>query len=413
MNVVSNDKLPPSFPLIKIKGSKYHEPIHQLVPILNLRHSVFDKLRALPEIIDAIHAGVRNMFSDEDKEILKEIRHDNRINQASKKFIEDIIHKNLVKYKVKSLILKLTNEITRLADLEVKHPQKTYKTYTKWFGFAGSDDITNRKIETITNDKLYMPFPIDFNDRFDCQLHLTEEDMFILGERNPNNLNAVKHLLLVVKYLLTISSFSLHHANSTFSNHMWGLYGSSGAGIAITYSLDELISMIRMFNTKLDPNDALFFDVVTYEEKYNPVEPFKVCLYDYYRDGKAQGALLKFLQKFALTKSQEWQFEKELRFYRFSFAVLSEWISKNNNYKSDITEQLCIELEQFLSENINKIKHEIDFNKPKQITLGWGCDTNPEHIKKLLEYAKINSIEVVKLDVNVNYSENTFYSNLV
>lgn len=405
MRITVNDNIPNGFPLVQYENRDYYEPMEQLKAIFNLRHSVFDKIKAAPKLTHAMRSDIKDIFSKEDISILECIHNDNRLSTETKSFIKFIIKKNIVRYTDSPL--KKASEILNLTNLKEQYPQEKYSTFTKWFSISS---FGQEKIDTIINDKIYMPFPLEFNDRFDSQLHLNEQEMLLLGNSNKVNVPFVKYLDLLTKYIINVSSFSLNEPLSTNSNHMWGLYGDNGKGFSLTYELDHLIAQVLSNNSPdKSIHEFLFFKPVNYIEKYSPNKDFKVCLDHYY--GKNQkDALINFFEKFAISKTPQWQFEKELRFYRYSFEVYKKFAF---NHNTPVNEELCNNLLEHIELTKNKINHQIAFNRPTVITLGWNCDTNDSKIKQLIQYAIANSIKIIKLDEYINYSKDQFYYNIV
>lgn len=405
MRITVNDNIPNGFPLVQYENRDYYEPMEQLKAIFNLRHSVFDKIKAAPKLTHAMRSDIKDIFSKEDISILECIHNDNRLSTETKNFIKFIIKNNIVRYT--DAPLKKTIEILNLTNLKDQYPQEKYSTFTKWFNISS---FGQEKIDTIINDKIYMPFPREFNDRFDSQLHLNEQEMLLLGNSNKVNVPFVKYLDLLTKYIINVSSFSLNEPLSTNSNHMWGLYGDNGKGFSLTYELDHLIAQVLSNNSPdKSIHEFLFFKPVNYIKKYSPNKDFKVCLDNYYGNNQKE-ALINFFEKFAISKTPQWQFEKELRFYRYSFEVYKEFACKHN---TQISEKLCNNLLEHIELNKNKVDHQIIFNRPTTITLGWNCDISDVKIQKLIQYATANSIKIIKLDEYINYSKDQFYYNIL
>lgn len=399
MQIQINKNIPAGFPLVIIGNNNYYEPMEQLKTVFNLRHSVFDKLKAIPQLTNATHSDIKDIFSAEDILILEEIYEDSRLNKEIKSFLKKIIEENIV-YQNDAPFKKVST-ILQLSDLKNKYTQKTYTTFTKWISLA---NLGTQKVDTIIKDKIYMPFPCEFNDRFDCQLHLHEDEMLTLGDNNKQHVPLVKYLHAMTKYSFNVCSFSLNNPFSTNSNHMWGLYGENGAGIALTYELDHLIAQVfNNFSNKF--NEFLFFKPVNYIENYNPIQSFKFCLDEYYGKNN-QLALLNFFESFVISKTPQWQFEQELRFYKFSLAAYEGFIPQ---FGGTVTDEMCIKLLEYIETSKQKVNHEVIFNRPTSIVLGWNCNIEDENIQKLIQYARTHSIKVIKLDKYVNYSQNQFY----
>lgn len=401
MQIRVNNNIPTGFPLVTIGDNNYYEPMEQLKTVFNLRHSVFDKLEAIPKLTKAMHSDIKDIFSAEDILILEEIYEDSRLSEEIKSFLKKIVEENIVHQN--NAPFKKVSTILQLSDLKNKYTQKTYTTFTKWISLA---NFGTQKIDTIIKDKIYMPFPCEFNDRFDCQLHLHENEILSLGNNLGQNTPLVKYLHAMTKYSFNVSSFSLNNPLSTNSNHMWGLYGDNGAGIALTYDLDHLIAQVFSNNFTTQPDNFLFFKPVNYVENYNPIQSFKFCLDEYYGKNNKQ-ALSDFFENFVISKTPQWQFEQELRFYKLSLAAYEGFIPK---FGGAVTGETCVELLEYIEVSKQKVNHEIIFNRPTSIVLGWNCNIEDENIQKLIQYARTHSIKVIKLDKYVNYSQSKFYS---
>jgi hypothetical protein len=402
MQILVNNNIPTSFPLVAIGDNNYCEPMEQLKTVFNLRHSVFDKLEAIPKLTKAMRSDIKDIFSSEDISILTKFCAESQFSTTTELFLKKIIKDNFVYYK--DAPFEKVNEILQRPDLKNRNTQKTYTTFTKWISLA---NLGTQKVDTIINDKIYMPFPCDFNDRFDCQLHLHDNEMLTLGDNNEQNVPLVRYLHAMTKYSFNVSSFSLNNPLSTNSNHMWGLYGDNGSGFALTFELDHLIAQVFNNLRNNNSNEFLFFKPVNYIENYNPIQKFKFCLDEYrYRGKNNIQALSNFFESFAISKTPQWQFEQELRFYKFSSAAYEGFISQ---YGGAVTDKTCIELLEYIETSKQKVNHEVIFNRPTSIVLGWNCNIEDENIQKLIQYARTHSIKVIKLDKYLNYLKNEFY----
>jgi len=402
MQIKLIDALPDGFPLVTVNGTSY-EPAELLRPIFDIRHSLFDKLEATPQIIYATKKDLRNLFSDQDKKTLKEIKQ-SITDSETINFIDNTIKYNLIRYNAQPG--KKIEQILAIPELKEKYPYQTYKTFTKWF------DLTNngsQKVKTIINNKIYMPFPSMFNDRYDCQLHLHDEEILELADNNPTYVPQVKFLYIMTKYLPLITSFSLNDPLLATSNHMWGLYGGNGKGIAITYPLDALISFVFANNQAVRENELIIFKPVQYKDFYNPINLFYECIDSYYKTNQ-RNALFKFFENFIITKTNEWQYEKELRFFKHDMTAYNGFINK---YGTQISERTCDALIEYTENRSKLVIHEHGFIYPASITLGWDCDEHSQEIIDLITYANIHKIPVVKLERYINYKTNKFYTSWI
>ena len=59
---------------------------------------------------------------------------------------------------------------------------------------------------------------------------------------------------------------------------------------------------------------------------------------------------------------------------------------------------MCIKLLEYIETSKQKVNHEVIFNRPTSIVLGWNCNIEDENIQKLIQYARTHSIKVIKLD---------------
>ena len=274
---------------------------------------------------------------------------------------------------------------------------------TKWVNL--SDDHNKRKkiIDTIINDKIHMSLPKEFNDRFDSQLHLHEDEIKKLGEYDERKIEMVNVLLTIFEYMTLITSFSLLAPDTPESNHMWGLYARNGKDFALVYSRDDLNNEIEKKDKNNIPSDRLFREKMEYLRDYNPYLEFTRCVDGYLRDNDLK-ILLPFMKKFTFTKTKQWRFEEELRICKMRVESLQEIAGKHQNPKSK-------DLKEYFETNSapENSDRKIYFIKPKRIVSGWDCKTEDENIKRLIEYGKKNNIQIDKLGSDIDYSNNKFH----
>jgi|GEM_PF-2722412 len=401
MQIKLINALPNGFPLVTVNDTSY-EPAELLRPIFDIRHSLFDKLEAAPQIIYATKKDLRNLFSDQDKKILKEIKQ-SITDSETINFIDNTIKYNLIRYNDSPR--KKVERILSIPGIKEKYPYQTYKTFTKWFDLANNG---SQKIKTIINDR-YMPFPSMFNDRFDCQLHLHDEEILELADNNLVNVPLVRFIYIMIKHPILVTSFSLNDPLLATSNHMWGLYGGNGKGIAITYALDTLIAFVLTNYQAKQGKEVMIFKPVKYEDSYNPMQAFQECITTYYKK-QQQMALSRFFERFVITKTSEWQYERELRFYKYDLTAYEGF---NNKYGLNVSEATCKGLIEHAENRSILVNHEQLFNRPISITLGWDCDEHSQEIIDLITYANRHKIPVVKLGRYINYKTNKFYTSWI
>ena len=87
--------------------------------------------------------------------------------------------------------------------------------------------------------RLKVTLPADFNDPFDTQLRLSENDTKKLSEKHSISIEKV---LYYAKRLQTVHILSLSkkHALSADSANMWGLYAKSGKGLAFEFDYNDV-----------------------------------------------------------------------------------------------------------------------------------------------------------------------------
>lgn len=410
-----NNNIPDGFPLMSFVGVDYFAPMEQFKTIINLRHSLFDKLIAIPKLTHTLRANIKDLFSGEDISILNNLLLDNRINNESKAFISKIINENLVLHN--DAPKRKIDHILSFADLKNMYPQKTYKTFSKWFSLSNEVNLNGirfntLKVNTILNGEIYLAQPTEFNDIFDCQLHLNDLEILKFADDDVSNIPMARQVEILAKYSANICSFSLNTPTETNSNHMWGYYGSCGSGFVITYDLDHLIKLaVDNFNSATQDKSAkqdkfLFFEPTIYKDIYNPGIIFKKCLDEYFGK-KNKTALPNFFKEFTNTKTKQWEYEKEFRIHNLSLDKFKS-LSDRSNWD---TIEHCKHSEDILKRTTSS--HSIKFITPIQITLGWSCNTSDDDIKRILSYAKNNAIKIYQLEKYINYKTGEFYQHQI
>ena len=71
--ITTNSNIPEGFTLMSFVGVDYFAPMEQFKTIINLRHSLFDKLIAIPKLTHTLRANIKDLFSVEDISILNNL----------------------------------------------------------------------------------------------------------------------------------------------------------------------------------------------------------------------------------------------------------------------------------------------------------------------------------------------------
>jgi hypothetical protein len=226
-----------------------------------------------------------------------------------------------------------------------------------------------------------------------------------VSDNEENNVKMVKDLkLIAIDKNIIVSSFSLNLPDSTTSNHMWGIYGDNGGGIALTYSIDALFKFWSAYFWGELKTWEFFFKKVDYDENYCPLLEFKKCCDGYLKSSKKE-ALTEFLNRFIFTKTKNWENENELRFAGLLIEHKKELKSLNESDYQQTPKEW--------DEVLDSIKDQVqlrDFVKPIKITLGWKCNPMDEKIITIIDFARNNHIQVEWLDITtINYRKKSFY----
>lgn len=367
-----------------------------LYKLMDLRYSFREKLSIANEIIANNKNSVKYLFSPRDLDIVTMLLGHITLSIGNRLFLEKILSKNIICYVDQPN--KNINEIMKIDKLIMLDNDVTYTFFYKWLTF---DKCKEQKIKTLLSRKIYMPSPIEFNDKFDCQLHFHAS--FFL-EKAKGNYKAAKNMEIFKFFaseFINVASFSLNNPLKTESLHMWGLYGQNGNGIVLKYSIDEIILLLvdNLVNQK-KLYKVILFDKVKYVDNYNPGQAFDECL-DQYGMGKKE-AIDKFVYQHTITKSKVWEHEKELRFFRYS-------ISENTNIFENFKGKIYLEdneldhLMQITRDGINK---EIPFIYPREIIFGWNI--NHEDLNEITNFFG-DKISIIRLSSYINYKTNEFY----
>lgn len=280
------------------------------------------------------------------------------------------------------------------------------------------------KLESIRKSQLYAGYSESFNDVFDSQIKINEaekrkisnsvakQDIQLdvlenLHRARNNNFNRGDYYLGELNILIeqthgtNIACFSGLNPLLLESNHMWGLYGGCGYGVALKYKTGRLKQWIATNKY----NNSSFYDVVysNLERRNNKLEWLKYILEIIILDQSDKKIERAVNSRMAMLtyKSQEWQFEKEWRFLNLSEAFTLE---QNESVTSYIQR-----IEKYKQNRDNSL---FDFIKPDEIVFGWNNHNNKNWeayaYAELEKWAKENHVKCIYLDDKLNYAENKF-----
>lgn len=265
------------------------------------------------------------------------------------------------------------------------------------------------KINTLCQKKIYLSSPFSFNDRFDCQIHASDElYKNILNESNRSvSDDEVFNLKLSINSLINkirIACFSRKDPLHTNSINMWGLYGDKGKGIAVSYNFADLLLLFCNYFQKGDENKSI--EDVEYSVTHKPSKIIQNLIQYVFKYSEASNTMKSFyngmaeneLHNLILTKSSTWEHEEELR-----FSFLTDYSLVKEEFDSIKTSTKQDEVIQELIKKVLKIAIYEDFIKPSQIILGWDCEKNNAEIIKLCAYCKNNAIPIIKLQGYIDY----------
>lgn len=276
---------------------------------------------------------------------------------------------------------------------------------TMWVNLTS--DIKS-KVKSITNQKIYIPDPYRFNDIFDSQIHIKDSDLLKLIS-SKEDLQAIKFWIKAASWTVRIRCLSQCSPLSVKSNHMWGLYGGVGTGLAITYRSDD----IKLWSEK----NSIRHEEIKYDPEHCPLKLIKKYLVGgYFDDGDVNKNIVNvvnFFKEFIFTKTNIWQHENEFRILQIDENMLK--------HVADFTKRKKIlhpsagdseALHAYMLQQ--KLDYSIEFIKPSSITLGWNtASLKPgarNEIKKIIDYAKKENVPINQLDRYINYTTNEFYT---
>jgi|GEM_PF-5334851 hypothetical protein len=102
----------------------------------------------------------------------------------------------------------------------------------------------NFRPEIFMQPRLKLALPSEFNDLFDSQLRLSEEDFARLAVETGRDIGQLKYFAqrMSAVHILSLSALA---ANELKSSHMWGLYANSGKDIAFEFDFVELENLVN------------------------------------------------------------------------------------------------------------------------------------------------------------------------
>lgn len=243
--------------------------------------------------------------------------------------------------------------------------------------------LTENKLENILNNNLWASEPTSFNDKFDSQICLTNNESEELAAKHTKSskiqIQYEDMLHFITTYVNTlnksnISCFSECNPLNGLSSHMWGHYAGSGNGIALQYSIDDLIKYINsnhyfgceFMNVAyhLKPTDNHMLN-----KKKHLSELIELHFLDYPIKEETQEIINNSSFTFYTNKSKQWEHEKEWR-----FISIRRWFG---NYD-------C----------------KYPFIEPSKIIFGWSAFDNKNRClyKELKDWAEQQSIKYNILD---------------
>jgi hypothetical protein len=284
---------------------------------------------------------------------------------------------------------------------------------------------TPSKLETVKDNKLYAGFSSDFNDVFDAQIRMTNNYVQKLHDHlltNPRVRNITSQLKKdvdlsdyfiddMLKMILRLSStnltcFSSNDALLFESSHMWGLYGNSGAGIALQYSIDAIINKVSQCSIyesadifKVNYKNNFSQEILNlYKDAFILLIPEPTASFQ--PSAEHINKIVEYSINFFCTKDIQWQHENE---YRLAIP---------NQYSKADSRSLCVIQSDFIKYKENKDHCKFDFIKPDKIVFGWNESKRSEWekfaYKDLEKWANEQNIECVFLSEFVNYENGKF-----
>ena len=402
------DELIPSGMIIYCSSDKCYTFLDRFIDIIDLVYTLTDKLLFIAKYVNKNKVSFINCLSSSDKEIILQLIDD--ISAKEKLFWNKLLTKNEISYR-DSLYNKVNSDI----EIFKKQDRKTHKYFYKWFNL---DQYSEQKVDTIINNKVYIPSPLEFNDRFDCQLHLSNEDIYKIVETNVHNEQTVRFIELLLNNMPRVCSFSLNNPIHIESNSMWGIYSNCSKWFAVSYKILDIITLLvkSHFDVKNDsPSftiksadniDSIDFKKIVYSE-LNIFDAFKTAVHKYCKENDMK-PLQNFLSDdFLVKKSLYWKYENEFRLFKLINPLqLKDYLDKPVNDSS--YKKIANILEENMNNEIGSESRREKFIAPNKIILGWKCNLENTDIIRLCNYAKLNRIEVAKLNGKINYQRKQF-----
>lgn len=279
--------------------------------------------------------------------------------------------------------------------------------FSKWFIIN-----TENKLNTIKQNQLYAGYSRDFNDAFDSQIRLTDDEFhgFVsrVGKNDPdvqiletisNGIHSADtyyypevSFLIAQLQAFNIACFSELDPCACASNHMWGLYGNCGKGVAIQYDFGELKHWIQ---------NSEYRSASIYKIKYETLNKFDLLhqIFDHFIKYELSNSIISQIQ-FLISKTEEWQYEKEWRFIYMNDDVM-------------VKDKECDEVHANIVKRMEVSGNNIfNFIKPTRIIFGWNNYSDSENNRfydDLNDWASRNNIECIYLDNKIDYKDMTFH----
>ena len=392
-----------------------------VVDLIDLKYNLHDKLQIVAKFIRCNKAKVFiDCLSDDDKTILKNCLHYND-GLKNNSFWNNLLNTNQIKYQ-DGLYTKLQEDAACLKKYDrQKYDRQKHENLYKWFSLQ---KVADKKIVTICDNSVYLPSPIEFNDIFDTQIHISESNLDTLCGDNKNAQHFFKILFTIINYQTRSCSFSLNDSCKLSSNAMWGLYGDLGSGFALSYDIKDVLLCLYKNHIKIengltsltkDGANIINFHKMIYST-YNPHNDLKNIISDANKTNHSHfyEKINNFLAILLRNKSQNWEHGKEIRLWKnnkFNYDLLSLCNSLDNRMLID--EDVIL----IATEAKNNYMTLIDNNKlgekfapANRIILGWDCLLSDENILKLMDYAnnQKSPIEIVKLTKKIHYDISEF-----
>ncbi len=323
---------------------------------------------------------------------------------------------------------------------------------TKWFTLNDKKkleatkqelNLSDRKLQAIKRSELYAGFSSQFNDVFDSQIRVSGKDKKEIVTRlklKHCNCETNRKILrlpnficecleaslktleqqMIMFHSLHIACFSELDPFKLESNHMWGLYGGSGLGVALQYKIGD-ISQFLINNNSFGCIPVEYSNKNNKREVNNRSEWLYSMCHDILCSTKKDSGYLDLLKvavkkqtDFLSYKSEEWQFEKEWRLVGGAEslmdginAILAEQLYTYGYYENGL---------QMMQNKSDEYRNNhtclFDFAQPVSIVFGWKVDDSDvmhkKYYKELYEWAKNNNIKCSYLTTTLDYNKNCF-----